>query len=1016
MPRGRGELYDTIVIGSRIGKFQVKFANTEYYTHLCIEENKRLFMQNTSLSSLLNNNYIDKKYESLILGLLAYNGIITINDLLNMPDPNTFHGIGKKKTMLILELQECVRQLRSCDSDTTLTVKKYGANNNHSDDILESPIIEQLASIPVEEIGRYIKCGTIPKSVQKVGVSSLKDLWCKDFDSVTTLGFSKKKAKDLQNEFRGFSQEQLEDIVFWNTNRVLPLEYDANRAIERNLQFVLDELIEYIGGCCDKLSQITKKTDRDRAQRLKTIFNRIYKENVSLDVIARELGFKDAERVRQLLYLELLDPLFRGENLKYDILKNISINSDLVKKVNDFRRDMLFSSYSVKNECSIVFFEDILDVDILQHTPLSYIVPHQEEMCYRTVIKAFFDKMTAIMECTPAEELAECIDKSEIIQRDIYNKHKTYDKRFVEHLLSDEDIIIKNEIGVILRPEYIRHFGLYELGEVIQERALARIIADAHRALHKREIVDTYYNLYGEEIDEVAIRRTSDFGCQCIAHEHWMYSNEELLSLPKFIEKFVQRDTPFYLQEVIDALKENGYPVESEETVRMYVSQYNCASHREIKQYFCHRDYLENNGGSEKWATRKTSGLNWMANAIKFLFDQHGVNELGGEKVVQYLNDNIIGSPYEGRSIELRNHLNTYLEHRSDSPFEIIRENDGEWVLSKSNQYESTDWEFYGTRGNQSYHHYLVANAESIRRRMACPPTLQELAVKLYEEKGEEILGDENSKIREGADRGRRIVLKIRQQLEAAINNNYLDHALNIVKSGRNVYVTLDTRRVNAKRTTRYISQDPKIRIEYKSVSQLNELDWDKLIPILRSELSFCQEWMDADNLGAEYNKVFDKFINFIKTDFNPNLKTILPQRLYEFFAVSDPTSDDRYCIMCNIAKNFEAFIDSIARRVHGIKIDKNNPANGIYQKSERYNFEDFRKTLHNECNIISLRNGSYQKALKYLNFVRNTDAHGQWYEDKHATDYLTEDQRNVQKILNFAALYIFTYAKYAMN
>lgn len=676
---------------------------------------------------------------------------------------------------------------------------------------------------------------------------------------------------------------------------------------------------------------------------------------------------------------------------------------------------MLFKSYFVKDGCSTTFFEDVLDVDILQHAPLSYIVPHQEEQCYRAVIKAFFDEMTTIMENTPTEKLVKIIDQSEIIQRNIYKKHKTYDKRFIEHLLSDEDIIIKNEIGVILRPKYIRHFGLYELGDVIQERALARIIANARRALHVREIVDTYYNLYGERVDDITIRRTQDFGCQCIAHEHWLYSNEELLSRPKFIERFVRRETPFYLQDVIDALQENSYPVESEETVRIYVSQFNCAPHREKDKYFCHRDYIEKNGGNEQWITHKKSGLNWMVNTIKLLFDQQGVNELDQMSIIRFLNDNIIGSPYEGRIKELKNHLTTYLGYRNDSPFNIIKTADGGWKLSKSDQYESTDWVGYGTRGNHSYHHYLVANAESIRRRMSSHPTLQELAVKLYEEKGDEVLGNEVIAAGEDTDRRTKIIRKIRQHLEAAISNSYLDHTLQIHRSGRNVYVGLDARRVNAKMTNRYSSQNPLVQIEYKSISQLNELDWDKLMPILRSELSFCQRWMDEDNLGTTYDEVLDKFINFIKTDRNQNLSTIFPKRLYEFFAVSDPTSDDRYCTMCNIAKNFEALLDSIARRSRRIKVDRENPANGIFQKSQRYNFDDFRDVLHNECNIRDLKHGSYQKTLKYLNRVRNADSHGNWYTDNDATDMLTEDQRNVQKILNFAALYIFAYAKYAM-
>ena len=966
-----------------------------------------------TLKALLDNNVIDKQYKALINSTLAKKNILTISDILSMQDLYKYYGIGEKKIPQILRLQEEARLLMEGDINISYT-------NNIEDPIVVPSIVEQMAEFSITVIGRHIKCGDIPKSLQKIGVKTLKDLWCVNFDNMTLpSGFSKKKAEELQYKFKNLSQSQFEDILFWNTEYVMPSKYGSDITIEENLELVLDELIDYVDKCYKREAQISKQGDRNRVYYLQIILNEIYRNNKSRKDVATILKFKnnDPERVRQLLVLEFLQPLFNGEKLKYDVLKHISINPDLIERVANFRKNMIFHKYSITDGCSITFFEDVTGFDILQHNPLSYIVPIKEKGVYRNVIKAFIDEMGTIMTYTPLEDLENVIDSHEIIQREIHGKNKSYDKHFLEHLFLDDDMIMRNDTGILLKPDYIRNFGKDEIGNIIQERALARIIADANKAIHTSKIVDIYKERYGVELDDVvSIRRTQDYGCQCVAHGYWMYSKDELLSRPEFIKRFVRRETPFYLQDVIDALQENSYPVESEETIRMYVSQSNCAPHREKDKYFCHRDYIEKNGGNEQWITREKSGLNWMVNTIKLLFDQQGVNELDQMSIIRFLNDNIIGSPYEGRNEELKNHLMTYFGHRNDRPFNIIKAADGGWKLSKSDQYESTDWGGYGIRGNHSYHHYLVANAESIRRRMSSHPTLQELAAKLCEEKGDEVLGDEVIAAGEDTDRRRRIILKIRQQLETAISNNHLDHTLKIIRRDRNVYVGLDVRRVNAKKTNHYIPQNSSVQIEYKSISQLNELDWDKLMPILRSELSFCQKWMDEDNLGTTYNEVLDKFITFIKTDFNQNLSIIFPKRLYEFFAVSDPTSDDRYCTMCNIAKNFEALLDSIARRKCRIKVDKENPANGIFQKSQRYNFDDFTAVLDRDTMITDLRLDCYQRTLKYLNFVRNTDAHGQWYEDRYATDFLTEDQRNVQKILNFAALYIFTFAKYAMN
>ena len=137
----------------------MKFAIADYYPYICIEETNLLFiMQNTSLSTLLNKNYIDKKYGSLILGILAYNGIITMSDLLNISNPNVFRGVGKKKANAILELRDCVRQLHNCDFDIVSANMESASNDTiNNKDIQNSSLVEQLATIQVEDIGKYIK-------------------------------------------------------------------------------------------------------------------------------------------------------------------------------------------------------------------------------------------------------------------------------------------------------------------------------------------------------------------------------------------------------------------------------------------------------------------------------------------------------------------------------------------------------------------------------------------------------------------------------------------------------------------------------------------------------------------------------------------------------------------------------------------------------------------------------------------------------------------------------------------
>lgn len=974
------------------------------------------------LQTLLDCNIIDRDcYGSLIGSTLAKMNITTIKDLLDMRDICNYRGIGKKKAEQILELQQCVMSF----------IKKGVAADpivNMNDKYTDLPIIvEKCADIPVTEIGRYIKCGDIPQSVQKVGINTLKDLWCKDFNGISLhSGFPKKKAISLQTEFRNFSQEQFDDIIFWHTQRILPSQYNSSKTLEENLQLVLDELIEYIDGCYKRESQISKLGDRKRVSHLQTILNGIYKNGKSRKDVATILKFKknDPERVRQLLLVELLGPLFNEEMLKSDVLKCLKINKDLIKRISEFHASMIFKKYVISDACSSAFFEDVVGVDILEHTPLSYVVPSQEKICYRNVVKAFISEMGAVMEFQPIEDLVNIIDKNEIIQREIYAKKKTYDKRFIQQLLTDEDLVIKQDSGVLLRPEYIRYFGLYELGDVFQIRAIARIIVDAHSSIHWDQITAIYNERYGVKLnDNINISEAQMFGCQCVAHGYWMYNKCELLTVKRFVEQYATKDYPFTLNEVMDSLIANGYPNMLPETVKSYIAPH-CAAHSTIPNYYCNRDFVDQQSNPNEWVARRKGVLNWLANNIHLFLQDKNVDKLELNVILDYLCGNTIGSPCEDCSRdELKSFCTLYFANScDDSPFTIFNDDNGVRILSKNDKYLSTDWNIYGTKGRRSNYRNLTSKAEHIRRKLSVQPSLAELVNMIYDEYGEEILGDETYEYNSNQDRTQQVKLKIRQQLEAAINFDDSTHNLRIVrpqnrKGKENVYVALDAKRINEKQSKKYEPQNHQTVIEYKIISQATDLDWDKLAAILKTELLSCKMWMIRAGMNYELDDVVDKFINFIRTDSNKHINLLMPKNIFEFFVVSNPTDNDRYCIMCNIARYFEAFITSIyTGPLKGSYNSNTNHISGLYEKMKQWQFDDW-KVLNNEFTPwYSISSDSYQYAFKTLNKVRNTDSHGEWYIDVYAKDSLSESERNIQKILKFVALYIFMFAKYTMK
>ena len=161
--------------------------------------------------------------------------------------------------------------------------------------------------------------------------------------------------------------------------------------------------------------------------------------------------------------------------------------------------------------------------------------------------------------------------------------------------------------------------------------------------------------------------------------------------------------------------------------------------------------------------------------------------------------------------------------------------------------------------------------------------------------------------------------------------------------------------------------------------------------------------------MSRSYEAALDSFVTIIQNSVNKNLNKILPQRLYEFFFESQSTDDDKYLIMCSVAKNFETFLQEIFWCNKGVRL----PKKGLFDLTKKCGFSEFKNVLDENTKIWSMPQNGYGNALKYLSFVRNADAHGEWYIDTYRGDDRPESVKNVEKIKKFAALYVFAVAKY---
>ena len=329
-------------------------------------------------------------------------GIEYLGDLLTCDlDKITTKNFPRKKAK---ELQEAFRNFVNKHPDKEFYTETY--KTVPLDYAADIPM-DLLNKIHIKEIVRYVnKCGKLPQSLENIGITSLGVFLMTNLDTIAEKGFSRKKAKKIQETFKEFIKQHIDDVCFLNTNHVLPVNYNSTASIEENLQKTLDELVEHIDKCYNLLPYIVLQTHKDTVKKLNYCLPAFYKQQLDKNDIAKYLNVSRQE-VENTLYIDFLKKLFNGE--KIELLANLSINTDLVERAQKFKREKMFDEYLLKDGCSNIFFEDVLGVDFLIYNNFSCVVPSREKLCYKAVFEAFISELSAIMKPIPAEELEEMI-------------------------------------------------------------------------------------------------------------------------------------------------------------------------------------------------------------------------------------------------------------------------------------------------------------------------------------------------------------------------------------------------------------------------------------------------------------------------------------------------------------------------------------------------------------------------------------------------------------------------------
>ena len=663
--------------------------------------------------------------------------------------------------------------------------------------------------------------------------------------------------------------------------------------------------------------------------------------------------------------------IFKG----YTISDNIEVNSDFLAVAKSLEDECLFRSVNVyenySGDTKHKFLEDF-GFTLLKIKDDCIVVPSSTILVYKKVYKKAREILKDIIFPEDKEVLIDRIEESDDL------KGIDYDPSFITNLLDNKSFVDVLEDGLVqIKTKYLT---------TAQERYV-RIIYNAKENITAQDARKQYEKEYGKEPS--AGPKGDERYKICTDGTSWYYG-EPRVPVSRAIGDYVEENVIFSYADIEQYIKDLRYSF-NPDTVRTYITNLCCVDNAD-PDHFCHKDFIDDYP-SFSWRNSPKYGLaNWVLKTTKSILGED--TSIGLNKLVSELVKQSRGTEYE-EGTKKQAKIIIYKYSGEGNPFmcakTILSKNkekdmvEEEIILKNEPCFSETDFNTIGLRGEKyaffsqirdiaynevmrtDNHKVYLSELIKIINNNITEPQTRKVIIRAIEDKRHLF---ESNDIQLIDEEGKKIVVWTGTEIKS-------EPAYEISVSERDEETPLIRERID-------VVSRPEIRYS-------QNIDWDALNQILKTELSFYGRWMSLE--GFDLNVSIDNLLIILTHAQEENLSKEIPRCLYEYW-FADTSIYDRKAYVNNLLLGFEALLEEIFYQTHGFRPQEK----GLMKRAVLFDGLDEKLRYKKDSR-------GFDKIASNLYYYRNRVAHGESLK-------LTS-MEIASTIINILALYVYVIARY---
>lgn len=837
---------------------------------------------------------------------------------------------------------------------------------------------EILSKITIQELKEYGVEDYVLYTVNKLrldGCHTLSDLL--EFDANQKNG---KMAKTIKSWQYFVTQNAQQIISKWKEKQDLeavkniPSSYDPSLGFVANLKNTIVEYAQITQKRFSNEGYAKKKKNyyqsRKNALLCAQILLLAYKEGKDDDAISNSLPEKYELLTIQQDKIKCLKKIFKGCTRS----EKIEVNSDILDVAKSLEDECLFKSVKVYDNYSGDKEHEFLEYfgfTLVKIKDDFIVVPLYTMKVYSLVYQNACKILSDIIFPEDKEILIERIEESDDL------KDIDYDPSFITNLLDNKSFVDVLEDGLVqIKSKYLTIGQKY-----------VRIIYNAKENLTGQDVRKRYEEEYGE-IPRVGPKTDKRYKI-CSDGRSWYYG-EPRVPVSRATVDYVEDHIIFNYSDIEQHLQNQGYSF-NPDTIRTYITNL-CSVDNADTNHFCHKDFVDDYS-SYSWKNPPKYGrANWVLKTTKSILGKK--SSISWNELVSELTAKAEGTEYaEGIKIQAKSILCQYSGDGNPFMFAKIipskeQEKDMvevEYIMKNEPYFSETDFDTIGLRGEKyaffsqirdiaynevmrtENHKVFLSDLIKIINNNITEPQTRNVIIRAIEDKRHLF---ESNDIQLIDEEGKKIVVWTGTEIKS-------EPAYEISVSERDEETPLIRERID-------VVSRPEIRYS-------QNIDWDALNQILKTELSFYGRWMNLE--GFDLNVSIDNLLIILTHAQEENLSKEIPRCLYEYW-FADTSIYDRKAYVNNLLLGFEALLEEIFYQTHGFRPQEK----GLMKRAVLFDGLDEKLRYKKDSR-------GFDKIASNLYYYRNRVAHGESLK-------LTS-MEIASTIINILALYVYVIARY---